>query len=72
VPRFGPISRDRLMRAFRQLGFTGPYAGGNHEYMERRGIRVFIPNPHGTEIGVGLLSKILRQAGVSREEWESL
>lgn len=40
--------------------------------MERRGIRVFIPNPHGAEIGVGLLSKILRQAGVSREEWESL
>jgi hypothetical protein len=31
---------------------------------------VAIPNPHGTDIGVDLLSRILRQAGVTRAEWE--
>jgi predicted RNA binding protein YcfA (HicA-like mRNA interferase family) len=29
-----------------------------------------IPNPHRGDIGIGLLAVILRQAGVSRREWE--
>jgi hypothetical protein len=28
-----------------------------------------LPNPHRQEIGVDLLQRILRRAGVSREEW---
>lgn len=28
-----------------------------------------IPNPHKAEIGPALLSRILRQAGISRDEW---
>jgi hypothetical protein len=28
-----------------------------------------IPNPHGADISVDLLARILRQAGISREEW---
>lgn len=31
-----------------------------------------IPNPHRGDIGIGLLGRILRQAGVERSEWESL
>ncbi len=30
---------------------------------------VRIPNPHGSDIGVPLLREILRQAGVTPEEW---
>jgi hypothetical protein len=33
--------------------------------------RVVIPNPHEGDIGPDLLARVLRQAGVSREEWES-
>jgi hypothetical protein len=38
-----------------------------------RGIdTIIIPNPHhGEEIGVDLLAKILRDGGISREEWFS-
>jgi len=32
---------------------------------------VRIPNPHGGDIGVEFLSRILKQAGVSRREWEA-
>jgi hypothetical protein len=33
---------------------------------------IIIPNPHhGDEIGVDLLAKILRDGGISREEWFS-
>jgi hypothetical protein len=28
-----------------------------------------VPNPHRQEISVDLLVRILRQAGISREEW---
>jgi len=53
----------------RSLGFEGPYAGGNHPQMRRGDITVIIPNPHEGDLGVGLLQRLLRQAGVSREEW---
>jgi hypothetical protein len=40
--------------------------------MVRGEIVVTVPNPHGRDIGVDLLSRVLRQAGVSRKEWESV
>jgi predicted RNA binding protein YcfA (HicA-like mRNA interferase family) len=70
VPSFGPISRRKLISTFRKLGFDGPYSGGRHQFMIRRDVTVRIPNPHGRDIGVALLTRILRQAGISREEWE--
>jgi predicted RNA binding protein YcfA (HicA-like mRNA interferase family) len=54
----------------RRLGFTGPFSGGRHEFMVRGDVVVTIPNPHGSEIGVGLLALVLKQAGVSRTEWQ--
>lgn len=72
MPPWGPISRTRLIRGLRALGFEGPQAGGRHEFMIREGQRVIIPNPHAGDIGVELLARVLRQAGVSREEWESV
>jgi len=33
-------------------------------------IRVTIPNLHkGTDIGVSLLAKVLKEAGIDREDW---
>lgn len=40
--------------------------------MTRGSVVVTIPNPHHGDISVGLLARILRQAGVTREEWESI
>jgi len=37
--------------------------------MRRGDVTVIIPNPHEGEIGVGFLKRLLRQAGVAREEW---
>ena len=72
MPRWGPVPRRELIRGLRALGFDGPYSGGRHQFMVRAEVVVTIPNPHGGDIGVGLLSRILRQAGVSREEWEAV
>ena len=53
----------------KELGFDGPYAGGRHPQMRRGNITIIIPNPHEGEIGVGFLTHLLRQAGVTRDEW---
>jgi len=40
--------------------------------MSRANLSLRIPNPHRQEIRQNLLAEILRQAGISREEWERL
>ena len=72
MPPFGPVSRRELIAALRRLGFSGPHTGGRHQFMQRGSDTVIIPNPHGSDIGTGLLARLLRQAGVSRQEGESL
>lgn len=72
MPHFGPISRRDLIRVLHALGFEGPYPGGKHSFMRRGDIDLRIPNPHEGDIGRELLSRLLKQAGVSREDWESI
>jgi hypothetical protein len=40
--------------------------------MRRGDITIWVPNPHQGDIGRNLLSRILRQAGISRDEWETV
>ena len=54
-----------------RLGFTGPFSGDKHEFLRRDTLKLRIPNPHESDIGVPLLRRMLRQAGVSEEQWES-
>jgi predicted RNA binding protein YcfA (HicA-like mRNA interferase family) len=68
MPRLTPVSGNDLVKRLRELGFEGPYAGGRHPQMRRNEVTVIIPNPHEGDISVGLLSRLLRQAGISREE----
>jgi predicted RNA binding protein YcfA (HicA-like mRNA interferase family) len=72
VPRFGSISRKDLVRYLRQLGFDGPYSGGKHQFMLKGDLALRIPNPHQGDIGKELLARLLRQAGIDRDEWEQL
>jgi predicted RNA binding protein YcfA (HicA-like mRNA interferase family) len=58
-----------LVRRLRELGFEGPYRGGKHPYMVKGDLVLTIPNPHRKEISVDLLRRILKRAGISREEW---
>jgi predicted RNA binding protein YcfA (HicA-like mRNA interferase family) len=72
MPAWGPISRRQFVAALRRLGFEGPYSGGKHEFMVRGDVVLTIPNPHRGDIGVGLLAALLRQAGITRREWEQI
>lgn len=72
MPRFGAVKRKDLVRFLKQLGFEGPYSGGKHQFMIKGDITLRIPNPHQSDIGKELLTRILRQAGIERAEWERL
>jgi predicted RNA binding protein YcfA (HicA-like mRNA interferase family) len=72
MPALAPISRRVLISHLRRLGFHGPVAGTRHQFMLRRTRKIFLPNPHGGEISIGLLTRILKQAGISRREWQAL
>ena len=60
------------MRKLHKLGFVGPLSGGRHQFMERKNLRVSIPNPHGEEIGSALIAELLREIGITTEEFDGL
>ncbi len=64
-----PVSLKKLVKKFRAFGFDGPYSGGRHLFMIKDTLKVRIPNPHKGDISKHLLAEILRQAGISFDDW---
>ena len=69
LPKLTPVSWNVLVKRLNKLGFEGPYSGGKHPFMVKNDLVLTIPNPHKAVISVDLLSRILKQAKISREEW---
>ena len=69
MPRLSSISWYKFVRKMRVFGFEGPYQEGKHPYMIKGSISVTIPNPHHGDISYDLLSRILKQAGISKIYW---
>ncbi len=64
------VPRQELIRKFKGLGYSGPFSGGKHQFMIKGRQKIRIPNPHTKQdIGVPLLKEILRQAGITEEDW---
>lgn len=72
MQKLSPIKRKDLISKLRLFGYDGPFAGGKHEFMIKGTIRLTIPNPHKSDIGVELLNRILKQAKIDKEEWLKL
>ena len=65
------ISRKEIVRKFRALGYAGPFSGGKHQFMVKGRQKLRIPNSHGSgDVHISLIREILRQAGISVDEWE--
>ena len=69
MPKLPPVSRRKFIQRLRELGFEGPFAGGKHPQMLRGNLTLIIPNEHEGDISPGFLLRLLKQAGVSREDW---
>ncbi len=65
------ISWRKLVQKFQRLEFDGPFSGGRHLFMVKKELKVHIPNPHRSDISKHLVAEILKQAGISIEEWEN-
>jgi hypothetical protein len=63
VPLPKQTTREELIRKFRRLGWTGPFPGSRHAVMRRNKWTVRIPNPHRSDVSIGLLRTILRASG---------
>jgi len=64
-----PINRRELIRRLRSFGFEGPFSGGRHSFMRKGQLKLRVPNPHEGDISIPLLKEILRQAGITEENW---
>ncbi|MFH0739605.1 MAG: type II toxin-antitoxin system HicA family toxin [bacterium] len=69
MPKLKPISWRELVKQLKFFGFDGPYQSGKHPFMTKGDLTLTIPNPHDKEVGVDLLDRILKQAGVSKKDW---
>jgi len=69
VAELSPVSWTELVKRLHKLGFEEPYRGGKHPYMIKGNLVLTIPNPHRREIGISLLSWILKRAKVTRGDW---
>lgn len=67
-----PIKRTELIRRLRFLGWEGPHQQGKHPFMVKAGVRLTIPNPHAGDIDWSLTKRILQQAGISADQWDSV
>jgi predicted RNA binding protein YcfA (HicA-like mRNA interferase family) len=72
MPPFKPVKRKELIKALKEAGFDRPFTGGRHEFLVKGELRLILPSPHQSDNSKHLLARILRQANLTREEWEKL
>lgn len=61
------ITGAEAVKALRRLGFTVARQEGSHIRLVKEGLRVTVPNHKS--IAVGTLKSIIRQAGLTTEEF---
>jgi predicted RNA binding protein YcfA (HicA-like mRNA interferase family) len=74
MSRLTPLRPEEVIRRLRGLGFEGPVSGGRHLRMINPKTRKMIPVPMhgGRDVAVGLIRAIIREVGITREQWSNL
>lgn len=74
MPRLSPEKPGGVIQKLRRLGFDGPFGGGRHVFMRHPQTHIKIPvSVHGSrDIPVGTLAAIIKEAGLTVEEWLAL
>ena len=67
MPKFPVISAAEAVRVFERLGFTVVRQRGSHIVLRKESSGCVVPNHQ--ELKIGTLSGILKQAGVSPDEF---
>jgi predicted RNA binding protein YcfA (HicA-like mRNA interferase family) len=69
MPKLPRISGSQIVRALQRLGFEVARQRGSHIILRRGASGCVVPNHR--EVKVGTLAGVLRQAGISAEEFIS-
>jgi predicted RNA binding protein YcfA (HicA-like mRNA interferase family) len=70
MPKFPGLSGAQIVRALERLGFVVARQSGSHIVMRRNAQGCVVPNHK--EVKVGTVNGVLRQAGVTAEEFNSV
>ena len=69
MSRFEALTGKQVLTALRRFGFETVRVKGSHHFLKHSdGRKTVVPVHGGESIGPGLLSSILRQVQISREE----
>jgi predicted RNA binding protein YcfA (HicA-like mRNA interferase family) len=67
------ISGKEMCKILEKLGFEKVFGKGSHiRFIHKDGRRTVVPVHGNEDLGVGLLLEILKQVGLSREDFEKL
>jgi mRNA interferase HicA len=68
--RLIPVAPKKLIKLLGLIGYFPVRQKGSHVILENKGTRKITVVPiHNRDVGVGLLGLILREAGLSKEEY---
>ena len=73
MPRLPTVTPRRLVEALEKVGFEIDHQTGSHVVLRRAsdGARVVVPW-HNRDLGRGLTLRIIKSAGLTRDEFEQL
>lgn len=73
MKKLNPISPDKLIKILKKQGFKEIRQKGSHKFFrDSEGRTTVIPYHKGEKIGRGLLTKILKDTDISRDEFLDL
>jgi len=65
-----PLPAIKVIKALENFGFKAIRKKGSHVILRNdEGVTIVIPVHSGEELGKGILMKIIRQAGLTRDEF---
>ncbi len=68
-----PLPAEKVIKVLSKIGFEVSRQRGSHVILKNKeGIIIVVPKHPGEEIGRGLLMKIIKQAGITRDKFLKL
>ena len=70
MPRIRPLAPQKIIKILERAGFKVIRQKGSHVIMiDERGTRIVIPVHPGKDVKPGLIRAVIKEAGLSREEF---
>jgi len=70
LPRIRPLAPQKIIKILERAGFKVIRQKGSHVIMiDERGTRIVIPVHPGKDVKPGLIRAVIKEAGLSREEF---